>query len=281
MKRLWGIIVGLILLLGSFAMIHAASNPLDADGASDPPMFNRMPGYYIYSTAENDFSRYEFKTGKEKTIAVEGRYWYRGYAVLEGAKVYSPLAIVRNYENAFKSIGGQVVFEPSGGETVVKVSQDGTETWVYITTNPDGKAYDVFIIEKQSMEQDVVANADTMAQSIKETGKATLYGIYFDTGKAIVKPESEPALKEIAKLLQTDPKLKLYVVGHTDNTGSFEGNLKLSKDRADAVSKALTAKYGINPTRLLPFGNGPVAPVASNATEEGRAKNRRVELVAQ
>ena len=114
-----------------------------------------------------------------------------------------------------------------------------------------------------------------------DTGKAAVYGIYFDTGKAEIKPESEPALKEIAKLLQADPKLKLYVVGHTDNSGGLDYNMKLSKDRADAVVKALTGKYGIAASRLSAFGVGPLAPVASNQTEEGRAKNRRVELVAQ
>lgn len=108
-----------------------------------------------------------------------------------------------------------------------------------------------------------------------------LYGIYFDTGKAEIKPESEPAFGEITKLLQADPKLKLYVVGHTDNVGVFDYNLKLSKDRADAVVKALTGKYEIAAARLQPFGAGPVAPVESNTTEDGRAKNRRVELVAQ
>ncbi len=281
MKRLSIIIFAIVLILSAFAFVQAASDPMDADGASDPPLFNRMLGYYIYSTAENDFNHYEFKTGREKTTAVEGKYYYRGYAVHDGQKVYSPLAIIRNYENAFKAIGGQIVFSPSTGETVLKVVKNGTETWVYIMTNPDGKAYDVFIVEKQGMAQDIVANADSMAQSIKETGKVALYGIHFDTGKADIKSDSEPALQEIAKLLKANPKMKIYVVGHTDNVGGFDANLKLSKDRADAVVKALTSKYGVNAAQLTAWGDGPTAPVASNATEEGRAQNRRVELVAQ
>jgi outer membrane protein OmpA-like peptidoglycan-associated protein len=131
------------------------------------------------------------------------------------------------------------------------------------------------------MKQEVAANAESLAGSIRESGKAAVYGIYFDTGKADIKPASEPALAEIAKLLKADPKLKLYVVGHTDNAGPFGPNIKLSEERAAAVVKALVGKYGIVASRLTPFGDGPTAPVASNKSEEGRAKNRRVELVAQ
>ena len=96
-----------------------------------------------------------------------------------------------------------------------------------------------------------------------------------------MKPESDAALKEIAHLLQEDPQLKLYVVGHTDNQGVLDMNLELSKRRADAVLTALTAKFGVAAARLHALGDGPSAPVASNDTEEGRSRNRRVELVKQ
>jgi outer membrane protein OmpA-like peptidoglycan-associated protein len=97
--------------------------------------------------------------------------------------------------------------------------------------------------------------------------------------KADVKSESAAALQEIGKLLQQDPKLKLYIVGHTDNVGEFQMNMDLSRRRADAVLKALTTTYGVAPDRLQAYGNGSLAPVASNRDEAGRAKNRRVELV--
>ena len=106
-------------------------------------------------------------------------------------------------------------------------------------------------------------------------------GVYFDFGKAEVKPESEPALKEIVKVLTGNPALKIWVVGHTDNVGSVEANLKLSTERAAAVVSTLTGAMGVDPNRLAPFGAGPYAPVAPNTTDEGRAKNRRVELVVQ
>ena len=131
------------------------------------------------------------------------------------------------------------------------------------------------------MNQDVVADASSMDKSIRETGKAALYGIWFDTGKSELKPASEEALKEISKLLKNNSALKIYVVGHTDNVGTLESNMKLSQDRAAAVVNALTVTYGIAAARLKACGDGPTAPVATNDTEAGRALNRRVELVKQ
>jgi len=122
-------------------------------------------------------------------------------------------------------------------------------------------------------------NADEMKQSIHDTGKVALYGVYFDTDKDVVKSESQPTLEEIAKLLKTEPSMKLHVVGHTDNQGKLEYNIDLSKRRAAGVVKELTTKYGIAAMRLDAFGCGVYSPVASNSSDEGRTKNRRVELV--
>jgi outer membrane protein OmpA-like peptidoglycan-associated protein len=132
------------------------------------------------------------------------------------------------------------------------------------------------------MESDLITvNAASLANDINRTGHASVYGIYFDTGKADVKPESDATLSEIAKLIQGDPALKLYVVGHTDNQGALDLNMDLSRRRAEAVLAALTTKYAVPATRLKAYGCGPYTPVASNDTEDGRAKNRRVELVKQ
>jgi OmpA-OmpF porin, OOP family len=111
-------------------------------------------------------------------------------------------------------------------------------------------------------------------------GKIALYGIYFDTNQATLKPESDATLAEIAKLLQADPALKLHVVGHTDNVGGLAANMDLSKRRAASVTASLVQTHGVNASRLSPNGVSYLAPVASNATDAGRAKNRRVELVA-
>jgi OOP family OmpA-OmpF porin len=138
------------------------------------------------------------------------------------------------------------------------------------------------IVEPTPMETRMVTvDAGTMAKDVASTGHVALYGIYFDHDKADLKAESAPTLQEIAKFLSQEPRLSLYVVGHTDNVGGYDYNLGLSQRRAAAVVKELTAKHGVQPARLKPAGTGPLAPVAPNDTEEGRAKNRRVELVKQ
>ncbi|NOG98936.1 MAG: OmpA family protein [Ignavibacteriae bacterium] len=108
-----------------------------------------------------------------------------------------------------------------------------------------------------------------------------MYGIYFDTDKSTIKPESEPTFKEIVKLLKDNSELNIYVVGHTDMTGTYSHNMKLSKDRAAAVVEELKAKYKISKNRLTADGVGPLAPAASNKTESGRKKKRRVKLVGK
>lgn len=131
------------------------------------------------------------------------------------------------------------------------------------------------------MVQSVVANAESLASGLATTGHAAVGGIFFDTGKADLKPESDAAIAEVVKLLQKDPTLKVYVVGHTDNVGSPASNLKLSEDRAAAVVKAFVTRHKIPEARLGSFGAGPYSPVASNDSDSGRALNRRVELVKQ
>lgn len=140
----------------------------------------------------------------------------------------------------------------------------------------------VDILEVRPMRQDmVVVSADEMSKSIASTGRVALYGILFDTNKADIKPESKAAIEQIANLLKKEPNLKLHVVGHTDNVGGLEFNMNLSRRRADAVVAALAGDHGIAAARLTPNGVAYLAPVASNSTDEGRAKNRRVELVPQ
>jgi len=138
------------------------------------------------------------------------------------------------------------------------------------------------VIEAKAMQSNLVTvNADAIAREIANTGRIALYGIFFDSGKAEVRPESKPAIDEIGALLKRDTALKLLVVGHTDSAGDFDYNLDLSRRRAQAVVQALTGQYGIDAVRLKAWGVGYAAPVASNRSDNGRAKNRRVELVGQ
>jgi len=277
MKKLFGF---LIIVL---AILQPVSAQEDSEGCKDPALFTRMPGYHIYRCEDLQFDKYDFLVSNGKTQSVEGHHLKVLYDLNDNVQTPSPLQTVRNYTNAIKKIGGQLIYEYNDGGVeyvILKVKKDNKEVWANISASGNGQV-SVDIIEKQEMNQDVVADASSMANSIKESGKVALYGIYFDTGKSALKPESQPALKEIAKLLGNDPALKLYVVGHTDNTGLFDSNMKLSMDRAMSVVNSLVTQYSINVARLKACGDGPTSPVATNSTEEGKALNRRVELVKQ
>lgn len=138
----------------------------------------------------------------------------------------------------------------------------------------------VDVLESKPREQKMVTvSASEMQSTINKTGRVALYGIYFDTASATIKAQSKATLDEIGKLIGGDPALKLHVVGHTDSQGGLESNFDLSKRRAEAVRDALVAQYGIDAKRLSANGVSSLAPVASNADDAGRAKNRRVELV--
>ena len=138
------------------------------------------------------------------------------------------------------------------------------------------------VVEPRAMEKRMaMVSADEIGGDLASKGKAVFYGILFDFDKADIKSESEPQLAEMAKFLKANPSLRAFVIGHTDNKGTLDYNVGLSNKRADAVVKALAARHGIDAKRLTARGLGPLSPVATNRSEDGKAKNRRVELVEQ
>lgn len=259
----------------------------DFAGAKDTPLFTRMPGFFLVSptaVVEKSFDRYEFFVKSEKGLRerkpIEGHVVTYSYT-LDKASGQKPssLEIMRNYQAAAARSGGKVQWEDTYRTTIL-MNKDGQEIWVEVSPVPAGYAYTLKIMERQAMEQKVVAGAAEFKAGLAESGHVEVPGIFFDTAKAEVKPESDAALKEVVKLLQADPALKVWVVGHTDNTGVEESNVALSQARAAAVVKALVG-MGIPAARMSAHGAGPYAPVAENKTDAGRAKNRRVELVAR
>jgi outer membrane protein OmpA-like peptidoglycan-associated protein len=234
---------------------------------------------HIMSCKVVEFDQFAFRTGKGATTPVEGRRVDIRYAINSGNKAPSPLAIIRNHQQAIAAIGGTQRYEDAR-YTTLGVAKDNKEVWAQVDTAWGG-GYVLTIVEKQAMTQEVTASAELFQSGLKTSGHVEVPGIFFDTGKSILKPESDAAVGEIAKLLKADPALKVYVVGHTDNVASLDLNAKLSQARADAVVQALVGKHAIGAARLAGRGVGPLAPVASNDSEEGRAKNRRVELVKQ
>ena len=267
----------LVVLLGSGAAL--AVKP-DKSGCSDHSLFpTRMPNYRIGSCDVKEFDAYTFRVANGKKQTVEGKFTFITYVVDDRKDDQSGVAVVRNYENALKKIGGAVQESDPQRWMTGSVVLDGKEVWV--EAEKGNSAIWLRIVEKQAMQQHVLADAASFGNDLKATGHVAVYGIYFDTGKSVLKPESTPALQEVAKLLGADPPLKLWVVGHTDSVGAIEGNMKLAQARAEAVVTALTTTHRVAAARLKGYGVGPLAPVAPNDNDDGRAKNRRVELVKQ
>ena len=270
----------LLLLCILFVSATAVSQQKDDKNCKDHPLFTRMPDSWIHGCMEQEFNAYNFVVGQGKTEPVEGRYWKISYYPQAALKSKpSEIQILRNFENAVTKLGGTALFKEKTRETL-RLAKDGKEVWVEVSAEFTGK-YGLIIVEKKAMAQDIVANADAFSNDLKATGHSAVYGIYFDTGKFDLKPESKQAMGEIAKLLKNEAGLKLYIVGHTDNVGTLEANIALSQQRANAVVQSLIRDHGISAARLKAFGNGPCAPVSTNDTEAGRAKNRRVEIVKQ
>lgn len=277
MKNAVIVIISLFIVLAGLGIAKADQ---DIKGSKDHPLLSRMPDFYISEYKDTEFDSHKFIGQDKKPVSIEGHKYYLLYYLNKGAAEPGELKIRRNIQDALTKIGGQVVFDDNFNKTsTIVLPKDGKETWVEVRSY--NNMYKLTIVEKEAMKQEVVATAEVMGDDINATGHVSIYGIYFDTGKSEIKPESDAAISEIAKLLKNNGALKVYVVGHTDNVGSFDSNMKLSKDRADAVAKALSDKHGIDAARLKPYGVASLAPVASNDSEDGKAKNRRVELVKQ
>jgi outer membrane protein OmpA-like peptidoglycan-associated protein len=230
-----------------------------------------------------DFNAYAFpvenKTDETvKLETVEGTYYYYYYIQQEGTKDISELQTFRNFENAIKAAGGTIVakvveLNNSYSFITAKFKKGNTETWVKVSAST--REYSLYIVERKLMEQTIEANF--ILDEIINKGFIAL-DIHFDFGKSTVKPESMPIIEELYTLLKTNPDLKVSIEGHTDNVGNAASNQALSEQRAQSVMNLLIAK-GISKDRLSFKGWGQNNPVADNRTEEGKAKNRRVEIV--
>jgi outer membrane protein OmpA-like peptidoglycan-associated protein len=279
MRWLPVVVLSLVLVVAGSGFVQATGQ--DLKGSSDHPLVSRMPSFHITEYKAAEYDSYPFFDKDKKRVSIEGRKWTIRYTLDKGATEPGELKIRRNYQDALRKIGGEVINDDNFNRfTTIVVKRDGKESWIEVRCY-SGSTYQLAIVQKEIMEQAVEANAEAMGNDINATGHAAIYGIYFDTGKSEIKPESDAAIAEMARLLKGDAGLKLYVVGHTDNVGSLESNMRLSRDRAEAVTRALTTRHGIGAERLSAHGVGSLAPVAANASEAGRAKNRRVELVRQ
>jgi len=271
MKRITGILIN-IVCVSLLTVGVASSQEKDAKGCQDHPLISRMNNYYI-SSCERNFNSVEFFV-KEGTKTLEGERTKIEYYLQQGSPQPSFLQIRRNYSNAINNIGGAVLLD-DGRRGTFKVTKGGKETWIALEAFNEGRSYELVILEMAPMTQEVTA--DAMYSALNKDGFMALY-INFDTGKSDIKPESMAIIGQIVALLQAHPELKISIEGHTDNVGTPQSNKVLSTQRAKSFMNAVVQK-GIATTRLTALGWGQEKPIADNRSEEGKAKNRRVEIV--
>jgi outer membrane protein OmpA-like peptidoglycan-associated protein len=246
----------------------------DAKGCKDASFIGRFPGSYITDCKHKADDTFEFDITNKPKQKMEGDLQSIYYNF---PKTASKAQVVRNMNTAMRNAGYAFDYDTGDyGDFTVHMGN----TWIEIQISGGGN-YVENILTQTALKQEVVADAATLTSGLAKNGHMVVNGIYFDTAKADLKPESKVAIEQISKMLKADPKLKVYVVGHTDNVGNVPSNMDLSNRRAASVVQALTSQYGIAADRLKPYGDGPYAPIATNDTDDGRSLNRRVELVKQ
>ncbi len=266
----------LILALSMTTLALAQAPRPDAKGCKDPSILSRMTGCWILRCAVQEYNVHAMPISNKapRTQNVEGAYERVEYGCPAGS---SAIQMYRNAENALRAKGYQIVYTDNYFNA--RFTLTGRQGPQWITFYASGTDYQVIAVKQKALEQTMqAANAAGFAEQINQTGRVSVYGINFDTGKATIRPDSEKVLAELLTLMQKQPDWAFVVAGHTDNVGSDTINLPLSRQRADAVVAWLAAK-GVDRSRLVGAGFGSKRPLADNSSEDGRAKNRRVDLV--
>ncbi len=265
-------ILAVLIVLGLCLPTLAQSNPKDRKGCVDSQVLTRLSGCYIYSCRNSNYDAAQFKVKGQPDQKVEGASDIIDYNC---APETSMIEIIRNAEQAMRRAGFTIRFQQDGSNSAGVTGQKGPQ-WIWVQSRRG--SYHLQAVRAKALEQQMEANADGWAQQIEQSGRASIYGINFDTAKATIRPDSEKVLNEVLDLLQKNATWRLAVTGHTDNVGAKAMNLTLSRQRAQSVVTWLTG-HGIAADRLLAGGFGDLAPIADNASEDGRAKNRRVDLI--
>lgn len=296
------------LLFGLAILSVVATSPVIAAEVKNHPAVTPYAGSVATRRDDDGFKSYALvtavnekgKTDEEilQTLKVSGNLIRFSY---ENPKNRSAHEIYANYREGLEKGGFQILyaciekecgpsyatsrwarvtglrlFSPEMRYIAAKGSKNGQE--IYVAVLVAKLRHQVEIVEVAPMDKGLVT-AKAIGEGLRLDGRVVLDGIFFDTDKATIKPESKPALLAIKTFLSEHAALKAYIVGHTDGTGDFGHNMQLSKDRAAAVVAALVNEYKIAPERLAAHGVGPLSPARTNKSDAGRAQNRRVELV--
>jgi outer membrane protein OmpA-like peptidoglycan-associated protein len=268
MKKL---IISFAVMLISITTIFAQ----DVEGCKEHPFFSRMPNFYI-SDCSQKFDKLDYYDANGEIASKEGELTIINYTFPEdeSLKVPSQLQIIKNYENAIIKLGGKKIYEDKQNLTC-SLKKNSKEYIICIEMTNGNIIHKLYVLEVALMVQEITANE--MLDALNKDGYISL-NILFETGKSAIQQESLPIVDQIYELMKSNSALKVSVEGHTDNVGDAASNKKLSNDRVKAIMDALISK-GIDKTRLSSIGWGQEKPVADNRTDEGRTKNRRVEIV--
>jgi len=273
------------LVLAVFLL--ALSVPAQSAEVKEHPLIRPFPGSRLIPGGQYlDFAEYTFQVtdpaGKKAVKkTVQGKYWELTYRLFDAKGnwdgSHSILEYRENYKQAAMEKNGEILFEDSGYLTFALPGENGAKTWcsVHIWNKSQ---QDIRIIEEKGFEKSLTFGPAEMKAALDAEGRVSLHGILFDVDKATLQPESVNQLQHVLTLLKDYPDLSLQVQGHTDDQGADDYNMNLSQKRAETVV-AYLGLFGVDPGRLTPKGFGESRPVAPNTTEEGRAKNRRVDLV--
>ncbi|MDD2353453.1 MAG: OmpA family protein [Candidatus Caldatribacteriota bacterium] len=242
--------------------------------AENMSKYTNFDSYKFYVTNE--------QTQKREEVEIKGKKWQLLYEVRtpsgERVRNISKLEFFENYKAAALERGGKVVFEDQGQMVLTIPREDGGITWCRVSGNAGLGQQELVIIDEEGFKKSLTFGPVELKEALDSEGRVILYDILFDYDKATLKQESDKQLQYIVTLLLQNPELKVEIQGHTDDEGEEAYNLTLSDKRANTVLQYLQL-FGIGSERLLSKGYGESQPVATNDTEEGRAKNRRVELV--
>src|SRR5260221_2686653 len=294
-----GVLSPLALLFAlSFISAQAHAQTRDVAGAKDFPGIGRFARSVVtgYQVKDFDAARMQAAPFKDDKPAdarrLEGRITRIAYRTAPGPSI---LEVSRNFETQLAKAGFETLLtcdtDACGGIPFTEAIDalpipqmwvDGFNYHYYAGRKIDGgratfasvvvtadnrEIYAPLTVAELGAIENKMVDAAAMAKGLGETGHIALYGIYFDTDKAVIKPESRPTLEQIAKLLTGQPQLNVFIVGHTDSQGAFEYNMDLSQRRAEAIATQLVRNFRIAQARLRTAGGGFLAPVGSNAND--------------
>ena len=269
-----------------FVLFFILTVTVHAQAVKEHPLIRPFPGSVLDQQVYQNFAEFSFwvkdpQTGKDVKKPVRGKFWNLTYRLLDSEgkwdASHSILEYRENYKQAALENGATILYESTGWLTFTLPSDGGGKTWCQVHIWNKSQQ-DLSIIEEAGFKKSLTFGPAEMKAALDAEGRVQLHDILFDLDKASLQPKSTKQLQYVVTLLKENPDLKLEVQGHTDDQGSEAYNLELSQNRAEAVVTYL-GLFGIDIIRLTPKGFGESKPVMPNTTEEGRAKNRRVELV--